>query len=118
MLCLLVHSNLYIAIYVNGVNSWIVWWIPVPALRGTCVQELGAVAASTGRSRPTIGTICGIDSETIYDLFFQMTVSFNFREQDADSLLEPAVPDSISTRRVTFYTLLEFMCRLGIVSCT
>lgn len=47
-----------------------------------------------------------------------MTVSFNFREQDADSLLEPAVPDSISTRRVTFYTLLEFMCRLGIVSCT
>lgn len=52
VLFLFVLRNLYIVIYVNGVNSWMVLLTPFPAPPDTYVQELGAVAASTGRSRP------------------------------------------------------------------
>ena len=52
MLFLFVLRNLYIVIYVNGVNSWMVLLTPFPAPPDTYVQELGAVAASTGRSCP------------------------------------------------------------------
>lgn len=52
-----VPSNLYIAIYVHGVTSWILLPTLFPALADTCVQELGDVAASAGRSLPTNGTV-------------------------------------------------------------
>lgn len=55
VLFLFVLRNLYIVIYVNGVNSWMVLLTPFPAPPDTYVQELGAVAASTGRSRPADG---------------------------------------------------------------
>ena len=55
VLFLFVHRNLYIVIYANRANSWMVVLTPFPALPDTCVQELGAVAASAGRSLPADG---------------------------------------------------------------
>lgn len=61
VLFLFVHSNLYIAIYVHGMTSWIMLPTPFPALPDTCVQELGDVAANAGRSLPANGTVGRID---------------------------------------------------------
>lgn len=69
VLFLFVQSNLYIAIYVQGVTSWIVLLTPVPKSPDTCVQELGDVAASAGRT-------VGRSLQYMICLFFQMTVSF------------------------------------------
>lgn len=109
MLFLFVHGNLYIAIYVNGVNSWITLPTPFPALTDTCVQELGAMAAGAGRSQPTNGAVCRIDPEMMHDLFvclfFKMSVSFKFREQGIDSLLKPAGLGPVSPGRANLYHL-------------
>ena len=51
VLFLFVLRNLYIVIYVSGVNFWMVLLTPFPTPPDTYVQELRAVTASAGRSR-------------------------------------------------------------------
>lgn len=57
VLFLLVHSNVYVAVSVRGGTSWTTLPTPFPALPGTCAPELGAVAASAGRSLPPNRTV-------------------------------------------------------------
>lgn len=61
VLLLLVHGNLYIAIYVHGETSPITLPTPSSALPDTCVQELGDVAAKAGRSLRASATAGRID---------------------------------------------------------